>query len=398
MPGLMDGVRVLDLGQRISAPYCARTFANMGAEVIKVEPPDGDEARRMGPFPDGSTDLETSGVFLALNVNKFGTSIDLTSDEGAQTLKTLVKSADILVENYPLGYLDGLGLGYETLREINPSIIHTSITPFGNWGPNKDWKANDLTIYQMSGNAHGLLGAVEDPYNDPPIRAGGHQSEFVAGVAATTATLMALFRKRMAGEGSHVEISAYEAMVTQIISGLASSAYGRPAAPRDLKQVREASIAGMIGAIGGVLPCTDGYVAISPREDAQWARWLEVMSNPPWATDERFVTREARQGHSQELWQLLADWTSQLSKHEVARMGQERRIPCFPVNTVADLLDDGHLAEREFFVEFDHAVAGTMKYPGVAYRFSNSPLPLDSRPAPLLGEHNDQIIEALEQS
>ncbi|MDP7105302.1 MAG: CoA transferase, partial [SAR202 cluster bacterium] len=179
MPGLMDGVRVLDLGQRISAPYCARTFANMGAEVIKVEPPDGDEARRMGPFPDGSTDPETSGVFLALNVNKFGTSIDLTSDEGAQTLKTLVKSADILVENYPLGYLDGLGLGYETLREINPSIIHTSITPFGNWGPNKDWKANDLTIYQMSGNAHGLLGAVEDPYNDPPIRAGGHQSEFV---------------------------------------------------------------------------------------------------------------------------------------------------------------------------------------------------------------------------
>ncbi len=398
MPGLLDGVRVLDLGQRISAPYCARTLANMSAEVVKVESPDGDEARRMGPFPDDSADPEQSGVFLALNVNKLGITLDLTTDEGAQTLRTLVKTTDIIVENFPLGYLDGLGLGFETLRKINPCIIHTSITPFGSWGPNKDWKANDLTIYQMSGNAHGLLGAVEDPYNDPPIRAGGHQSEFVAGVAATTATLMALFRKRMTGEGSHVELSAYEAMVTQIISGLANSAYGRPAAPRDLRQVREASVGGMVGAIGGVLPCTDGYVAISPREDAQWARWLEVMGNPSWATDERFVTREARQGHSQELWQLLSEWTSQYSKHEVARMGQEKRIPCFPVNTVADLLEDGHLAEREFFVELDHPAAGPLRYPGVAYRFSNSPLPLGSRPAPLLGEHNDQIIDALEQS
>ena len=135
----------------------------------------------------------------------------------------------------------------------------------------------------MSGHAHGLLGAVKDPDSDPPIRAGGHQAELVGGMAAATATIMALYRKRMTGQGARIDISSFEAMVTQLISGLANSAYGRPAPPRDLAKVEEAAIGGMVGAIGGILPCNDGYVAISPREDAQWERWLLVMGSPPWA-------------------------------------------------------------------------------------------------------------------
>ncbi len=398
MTGLLSGVRVLDIGGRISAPYCSKTLANMGAEVIKVEPPNGDEARRMGPFPGEAPHPDKSGLFLALNANKYGVTLDITTSDGSEKLRRLAKATDIIVENLPLGYLDQLDLGYEALREINPGIIVTSITPFGNWGPNKTWKATDLTLFQMSGHAHGLLGPVDDPDNDAPIRAGGHQSEFVAGLAATTATLMALYRKRMTGHGSHVELSSYEAMVTQLISGLANAAFGRPGPVRHTQKVKEATIGGMVGAVGGVLPCNDGYVAISPREDAQWQRWLEVMGNPDWGTEERFATREARQSNSPQLWELLSDWSRRYSKHEIARWGQEKRIPCFPVNTVSDLLEDEHLACRHFFVELDHPVAGAFKYPGVAYRFFNTPLSLAARPAPLLGEHNSQILDGLEQS
>jgi crotonobetainyl-CoA:carnitine CoA-transferase CaiB-like acyl-CoA transferase len=394
--GLLPGVRVIDAGQGISAPYCAKILAHMGAEVIKVEPPEGDEARRAGPFPGEVPHPEKSGLFLAMNANKFGITLDLASIDGAIAFKNLVVSADIVIENPPPDSLEANGLGYETLKSMNPGLIFTSITPFGNRGPYKDYKATDLIIHHMSGHAQGLLGAVDDPDSNPPIRAGGHQAEMVGGMAAATATLMALYRKRMTGNGSRIDISSFEAMVNQHISGLASSAYGRPAPPRDLKKVQEAASAGNVSAIGGILPCKDGYVAVSPREDVQWERWLGIMGDPDWATDDRYATRDARQKNSPSLWKLLSEWSSNHSKHEIARWGQEQRIPCFAVNTVLDLLNDEHLAQREFFVELNHPVAGTLKYPGAAYRFSNTQLPLSARPAPLLGEHNRSILENLD--
>ena len=393
--GLLPGVKVLDVGQGISGPYCAKILAQMGAEVIKVEPPEGDSARRTGPFPGDSPHPEKSGLFLATNANKQGITLDLSSSVGAAAFRKLAAGADIVIENPPPDALEGHGLGYESLKNANPGLVFTSITPFGNRGPYKDFKATDLVLYHMSGHAHGMLGAVKDPDSDPPIRAGGHQAELVGGMAAATATLMALYRKRMTGQGSRIDISSFEAMVTQLISGLANSAYGRPAPPRDLAKVEEAAIGGMVGAIGGILLCNDGYVAISPREDAQWERWLQVMGGPPWATDERYATRDARQRNSPSLWKLLSDWSINHSKHEIARMGQEQRVPCFPVNTVQDLLSDEHLAHRGFFVEMEHPVAGVLRYPGAAYRFSNSQLSLTERPAPLLGEHNREILDSL---
>ena len=393
--GLLPGVRVLDVGQGISGPYCAKILAQMGAEVIKVEPPEGDSARRTGPFPGDSPHPEKSGLFLVTNANKQGITLDLSSSDGAAAFRKLAAGADIVIENPPPDALEGHGLGYESLKNANPGLVFTSITPFGNRGPYKDFKATDLVLYHMSGHAHGMLGAVKDPDSDPPIRAGGHQAELVGGMAAAMATLMALYRKRMTGQGSRIDISSFEAMVTQLISGLANSAYGRPAPPRDLAKVEEAAIGGMVGAIGGILLCNDGYVAISPREDAQWERWLQVMGGPPWATDERYATRDARQRNSPSLWKLLSDWSINHSKHEIARMGQEQRVPCFPVNTVQDLLSDEHLAHRGFFVEMEHPVAGVLRYPGAAYRFSNSQLPLTERPAPLLGEHNREVLDSL---
>ena len=147
-----------------------------------------------------------------------------------------------------------------------------------------------------------------------------------------------------------------------------------------------------MSAVGGILPCNDGYVAISPREDAQWERWVELMGSPEWASEERFVTRDGRESNFAELWELVGEWTRHRSKHDIARMGQERRIPCFPVNTVHDLFNDLHLKKRDFFTNIEHPLAGTLRYPGVPYRLSNTPLPLAERPAPLLGQHNDIYV------
>jgi crotonobetainyl-CoA:carnitine CoA-transferase CaiB-like acyl-CoA transferase len=387
--GLLAGVQVLELAQRISGPYCGKILAQLGAQVIKVEPPDGDVARRLGPFPAHTPHAEQSGLFLWLNANKYGVTLDVSASAGRQQLQRLATTADILITSDSTDHLETC----EALRSTNPGLIYTAITPFGAEGPYAGYKASDLVLFHMSGNAHGLLGPVQDPENDPPIRAGGYQAELVVGMAAATATLSALYRKRMTGQGCRVDIAAFETMANQLISGLANCAYGQPAPPRALKDETEAAVGGMVSAIGGVLPCNDGYVAISPREDAQWERWLEVMGLPAWASDERYATREARQRNTPALWALLSAWSQQYSKHDIARWGQEKRIPCFPVNTVEDLLHDEHLAARHFFVEMEHPVAGHLTYPGVPYTLANTPLPLNARPAPLLGQHNALFLK-----
>ena len=387
--GLLPGVRVLELGEGVSAPYCGKILAKLGAEVIKVEPPRGDIARQMGPFPGDEPHPEKSGVFLALNANKYGVTLNIESEEGADAFHRLARTADILIESMPLGWLDERRIGYTDLIESNPGLIMTSLSPFGTWGPYAGYKLTDLTLFHLSGQAHSLLGHVEDPNTEPPIRASGHQAELVAGMSAATATLMALFRRRISGDGCHIEASAYEAMATQLVSALASCAFDRPPPSRSLSEVREAATGGVVSAVGGILPCNDGYVAISPREDAQWQRWVELMDNPAWASEERFLTRDGRESNFSSLWELVSEWTRQFSKHDIARWGQERRIPCFPVNTVHDLFNDLHLKERGFFTTIDHPIAGALRYPGVPYRFSNTPLPLAERPAPTLGQHND---------
>ena len=389
---LLDGVRVLETAERASGPYCARILAGLGAEVVKVEPPAGDVARAMGPFPSDVPHPEKSGLFLALNGDKQSVTLDLTSAADAEAFLSLVKRTDIVIDNHGPGWLESVGLGFATLASQQSHLVLTEITPFGSWGPYAELSAGDLTLFHMSGNAPGLLGPVHDPESEPPIRAGGHQSEFVAGMAAATATLMALYGRRMTGAGAHIIVSSFEAMVTQAMAGLAHCAYGEPTAPRSLAGRRGAAGSGAVGAIGGILPCVDGYVAISPREDAQWLSWLDMMGQPSWAEDERFATREARQANIDELWELLADWTRGRSKFDIAREGQGRRIPCFPVNTVEDLMRDRHLEERQFFVPIDHPIAGSFKLPGVPYRLSDAHVPAGSEPAPLLGQDNATVL------
>ena len=377
--GLLSGVRVLEVAGQVSAAYCGKILALLGAEVIKVEPPAGDTTRRAGPFPGDLPHPEKSGLFLALNVNKFGITLDPALPADRRRLRTLARSAAVVVS-------DGAdrATGSEALRRENPGLVVTAISPFGNWGPCAGFKASDLVLFHMSGQAPGMLGAVADGDAQPPIRAGGHQAEFVTGLAAATATLMALFRHRQTGQGARVDVSGFEAMATQLISALANCAFDQPPPAR--------VAAPAVVSVGGVLPCRDGYVAVSPREDAQWAHWVDLMGNPAWADEERFRTREGRERHFAELWELAGRWTRRHGKHDIARRAQEQRIPCFPVNTVRDLFNDDHLRFRGFFREIEHPVAGRLSYAGAPYRLSHLTLPVAARPAPLLGEHNTSIL------
>ena len=386
-PKLLSDLKVVEYGHYISAPFCAKLLGDLGASVIKVEDPEGDVARRVGPFPGDVPHLEKSGLFLALNTSKRGITLDLGTGPSREHLLRLLDSADIFVENNPPGTLDALGLTYEYVSQRNPSLIVTTITPFGLSGPYRDYKATDLVTFHMSGYAPLVSGSVDEPSKEPPLRAGGHQAEFVAGISAATATMMAVSMRSITGRGTHVDLSAQEAMVMMPQGAMANVAMGLGPASR----LRGAAPP---GAILAILPTSDGYVAISPREEHQWSAWLDIMGNPSWGSDERFKTRQDRQVNWQELENLLVQWTSQQKKQDIYRRAQAAHIPAFPVNTAADLFRSSQLKSRGFFRELDHPVAGKLPYAGFPYTLSNANVEIE-HPAPTLGQHNSVVLNTL---
>ena len=392
--GILGGLRVLEIGLGVSAPYAALNFAKLGAEVVKLEPLEGDPSRTHGPFPEGIKHKEKSGLFLAYNHGKKSICLDLDISHDREKLESMLSHFDLVIENQDLGFFDHRRLGYKKISSINPSLIWVSILPFGEVGPYSKYIADDLVLFHMSGNAPGMIGPVENPNVEPPIRAGGYQAEMVAGITASTAAMVAIHQKLKTGNGCKIVVSGLDSMITMAISGIANSAFGQSPPTRELSKEKGSSIGGMVSAIGGVLKCNDGYVAISPREDSQWERWLELMGNPHWADDERFATRENRQTNVSALWELLTEWSLPRSKFDIARSGQEKRIPCFPVNTIEDLLADEHLGYREFFVEIAHYDAGILLHPGLPYKLNNANIPQGISSAPRLGSHTQEILES----
>ena len=380
----LEGLKVLDLGQDISAAFCARLFADLGAYVVKVEPPSGDPSRNLGPYSGDLPDREGSGLFLALNTNKLGVTLNLESATGRELLLQLADGADLLVESFPPSYLTSIGLGYAQLHRRNSNLVVTSVTPFGQTGPWAGYRANNLIVSNLSGHSRDHGGAVENTEEEPPLQLAAHQADFVAGLAGATASMLALNRRRQTGEGCHVDVSGMESLALLPQTTLAEFDLGFPARGRRKDQaVRQALVT--------LLPCSDGYVGISPRQQDQWERFVELMDSPQWAEDARFATRDSRLANWADLEPLLAAWTSGYSKEEVYRLAQDRRIPCFPLNTAADLFTSSQFHVREFFTEVTHPAAGTLQYPGFPVRLGSGKR-LEVAPAPLLGQHNHEVL------
>ena len=383
-PKLLEALNVIEIGQHIAAPFASKLLADLGANVIKIEPIEGDIARQIGPFPNDITNIEKSGLFLSLNTSKLGITLDFDNEEHIKHLYTLLETTDVLIEDQSYQLNSNFKFDYDKLTKMFPRLIITTITPFGLTGPYKDYKANDLILFHMSSYAHIIASSVEDPNQEPPIRAGGHQSEFISGLSAATATMISVFSQLQNSQGTHIDISKLESITMMPQGPLADAAFSKK------RQSRKASDR-KVGAIVAMLPTIDGYITISPREDHQWEAWLKIIGNPEWSLKPEYDTRKARQTNWVDLEKLLSEWTCTRKKEDIYRACQDAHVPAFPVNTAADLYKSKQLNSREFYQKIDHPIAGVLPYTSFPYKLSQATLEIKG-PAPTLGQHNKSIL------
>lgn len=377
----LPGLKVVEYSEFVSGPYCGRLLTGLGAEVIKVEKPGlGDKARSWGPFPQDLPNLEKSGLFLFLNTNKLGVTLNIESIAGVKLFKELVKWADVLVENNPPVEMARLGLDYDSLSRLNPSLVMTSITPFGQTGPYRDYKGCDLINTHMSGEAFGNPAeGVDDIEQDAPLKPPMHTGDFMTGLSAAVCTMSAVFARLTNDSGQHIDLSQQEALASVGRQELAF--YLCEGTPHTRQKDRKRR--------GGILyRCKDGYVCI-------WAgpflkALVEMIGSPDWANTELFQNPTLLSQYMDEFNRLVETWTMEHTAEEINQAAVAHGVPCSPVRTVEKLVNDEQLAFREFFVEIDHPVAGRLKYPGAPFKLSATPWGIE-RPAPLLGEHNERV-------
>lgn len=377
----LEGVKVLELCQLVAGPYCTKLLADLGAEVVKIEEPGGgDAARSLPPFLHDIPDSEGSGLFLYLNTNKFGVTLNVATATGKDIFLELVKQADILVEDNPPQWMAERGLGYQSLKEINPRLIMTSITPFGQSGPYRDYKAYPLNVFQFGGEGYLTPGGVENT-GRPPLKVGRFLSEYDSGLSAAIAILAALYWRGESGSGQRIDISKQESLMALNRMDMVRSANEGEVITRAKQGVP----------YGGALPCRDGYTVFITWESVQWDRLVAFMGNPEWANDDKFKDYAGRYQHGELLNALLTEWLVNHPKEELYHEGQAAGVPFAMVYTSKDLVDSEHLKARGFFVEIDHPRTGKVKYPSAPYKFSETPWQV-KRPAPLLGEHNEEVF------
>ena len=376
MPLPLEGIRVLEVGTFVSAPYCGRLFAGYGAEVIKIEPPGGDLARAHGPFKDGDPNPETSALFLYLNTNKRSVELDLSSQAGQDALLRLAADADVIIENYRPSDARALGLDYERLRAVNPRLVLVSITAYGQEGPYAEYRSNNLIAFAMGGQMF-LTG---DP-DKSPVKNGGYQADYQGGLNAFSAANLALLAAERDGEGQHVDISVQHCMAPILEAGIPFYAYNG----LWLGQRR----GNLMSSFMGIYPCLDGQVGVHVMA-RNWPPFAEATGHPEWLEDERFATAESRRAHDDELMAGVIAWAAGVSKKDAYAIGGEHRAPITFIHTMEDLLESPQLAARGFLRRIDHPVAGEATYPGPPWWMGPDAW-RDGR-APLLGEHTGAVL------
>jgi crotonobetainyl-CoA:carnitine CoA-transferase CaiB-like acyl-CoA transferase len=376
-----SAIKVVECGQGISAAFGAKMLADLGAEVIKVEAPGGDLARRRGPYPDDREDPEKSGIFIYLNTNKRGVVADLTRPEGRELLAKLIADADVLIHNVPPSERAAQGLDSAALCAAHPKLIVTSISIFGDTGPYADWRGYELTVTNAGGWAYLSPGA--SPYPDkPPLKCFGSQGDFQGGIHAATVTLAAYMNRLKTGKGQAIDVSEQECIAAMLEMNLTHWTYAH----------RETSRLGsrLLGP-WFIADCADGKIFALAVEEEQWKRLVELMSNPEWAQEDLFKDRIARGQNQDALKALMGEWLSTWKVQDLYVEAQKRRIPFAPINTMRDLYESEHLAERNFFVSFDQPGVGKVKLPGMPSIYNRTQWSL-RRPAPRLGEHSEEVF------
>jgi crotonobetainyl-CoA:carnitine CoA-transferase CaiB-like acyl-CoA transferase len=376
----LSHLKVLELCNFVCGPYCTKLLADLGAEVIKIEPPGiGDEARRRGPFLGDIPHSERSGLYLYLNTNKLGITLDVNTKAGKDILRELIRQTDIFVEDNPPAVMEELGLTYKDLKDINPRLIMTSITPFGQTGPYRDYKAYELNSWHAGGDGYLLAPQSTDP-NREPVKGGGLTGDCICGVSASMATLAAAYWMEATGAGQYIDISKHDVLITMDRGELAVVAN---------KGIASSQTRGARG-IPHAMRSRDGYILIMAGQPGQWQNVIQHLGNPAWAQGEKFSQWVRGEPDDDEISTRVKDEVEQHDKGELFRKLQDDGIIAAPINTAEDVLNCPQINGRGFFADIDHPEAGKLKYPTAGYKLSQTPWKAE-RAAPLMGQHNEFV-------
>jgi len=376
MPQPLSGLRVLELGTFVSAPYCGKLFAGYGAEVIKVEPPGGDISRVHGPFKGGVPNPETSALFLYLNTGKKSVELDLRTPAGHEAFLRLAATADVVIENFLPRDMQALGLTWDNLRAVNPRLVLISVTTFGQDGPYAGYASNNLIAFAMGGQMY-ITGTQEGG----PLKNGGYQADYQGGLNAFSAGMLAVLAAERDGSGQHVDISVQQSMAPLLEATIPYYTYlGRWSGVR-----RGNHMASFIG----IYPCNDGHLGIHIMA-RNWKPFTDVIGRPDLYDDPRFVTQAERSRNNDELMAEFYAWAATENKHDVYRRAGAGRAPIAFVHTMDDLLTSPQLRHRGFLEMIAHPVAGEAAYPGPPWWMG--PDAWRHGRAPLLGEHTAEVL------
>jgi len=375
----LEGIKIIEFATMVSGPYCGKLLADMGADVIKIESPEGDPARMTGPYPNDVPHPEKSGLFLYNNTNKRGMILDLSLPDDLESFIKLIQWADILIDNHPPHILEDFGLDWDSLHHMNPKLIYTSITPYGRSGPRHHVKGDELTLIHAGGIGN-LLPTRAENVDRAPVKLGGYQVAYHGGIAAALATLAVATGPCGGGEGRIIDISLQEVILALVSPLVTSNRYHNSTWSR--VPDRPPSM--------GRMETSDGYVVLGAADDHHFRAFRELMGKPEWASGDEWDNRFYRMNHLMDIAPQMNEWMKKQKKHELHHSAEKKGIPVGPINSAKDVMENAQYRARDYFVEVDHPVAGKYKYAGWAYKMSASP-PQIKKPAPLLGQHNEDL-------
>jgi crotonobetainyl-CoA:carnitine CoA-transferase CaiB-like acyl-CoA transferase len=378
----LEGVRVLEYCATNSGPYCTRLMADLGAEVIHLEAPGtGDQARRSPPFPQDVPHPEKSGLFLFLNANKLGITLDPRLPRGKEIFEQLIGDVDVLVEDWSPGHMEHLGLGYDDLKRLNPGLVMASITPFGSSGPYEGYRAHALNISHVSGQGY-LLPLPSPHLERAPIMVGGRCADYDSGQTAAVAILSALYSRGITGKGQLVEVSKQEAVLSyqkaEVVIFPNSGQTSTRAGPKTERLITM------------LFPCKDGHVVSVTPLDHQWEALMKLVGGADWSARGLATDAANRTENPEALLELIGNWMRNHTKQEIWKKAQALSCPITPISSAEDVMKSEQMNARGFFEEVEHPEAGRLKMPARPYHFSRTPCALE-RAAPLLGEHNETV-------
>ena len=378
----LEGLKVIDLTTALNGPFCTMILADYGAEVLKIEPLGGEQCRTWGPLDEKSGE---SGFFNYVNRNKKGATLNLKTEKGLQMFYELVKDADILVENYRGGVTKKLKIDYETIRKINPNIIYSSGSGFGQYGPITHRPCYDIVAQAMGGMVN-LTGFKDTD----PVKVGPSVADHVAGIYLAVGTLLALHHRDVTGEGQHVDVAMFDTIFSLLENALVNYTVGGFISQRNGNV--DPSIAPF-----DIFKCKDGFVALGVGNDKLFQNFCRTIGHEELLEDPRYTTNELRcQNYVPDLQNVIVGWCEQYTKSEVEAIMDEAGIPCGPVLDVKEAIEHPHIQARDMMVHCEHPTAGDQYFQGCVMKLSETPGSVDFA-SPLLGQHNAEIFGLTEE-